>query len=191
MLQSFIIVLREGFESFLLVAVIFSYLRRSGQKQLTSAVYAAIGVAVAISAALGYLLFQMQNDPLVADHVAWLAHGSDEHLRWLYRNCLFTCNLHGNRVNRDRIDYTAKGPVLRHEKDFLFANDPWFRGLAIDYGPDGGVYVADWCDTGECHNAKEVDRTNGRIYKVTHSTPKPKRLAAWTASAEPCQWCSA
>src|SRR5215471_1141081 len=61
MLQSFIIVLREGFESFLLVAVIFSYLRRSGQKQLTSAVYAAIVVALGISAGLGYLLFQMQT----------------------------------------------------------------------------------------------------------------------------------
>jgi high-affinity iron transporter len=61
MLQSFIIVLREGFESFLLVAVIFSYLRRSGQKQLSSAVYAAIVVAVGLSAALGYLLFQMQT----------------------------------------------------------------------------------------------------------------------------------
>ena len=61
MLQSFIIVLREGFESFLLVAVIFSYLRRSGQRQLISAVYAAIAVAVGISAGLGYLLFQMQT----------------------------------------------------------------------------------------------------------------------------------
>jgi high-affinity iron transporter len=61
MLQSFIIVLREGFESFLLVAVIFSYLRRSGQKQLSSAVYAAIVAALAISGGLGYLLFQMQT----------------------------------------------------------------------------------------------------------------------------------
>jgi high-affinity iron transporter len=61
MLQSFIIVLREGFESFLLVAVIFSYLRRSGQKQLSSAVYAAIVAALGISGALGYLLFQMQT----------------------------------------------------------------------------------------------------------------------------------
>ena len=61
MLQSFIIVLREGFESFLLVAVIFSYLRRSGQKQLSSAVYAAIIAALGISSALGYLLFQMQT----------------------------------------------------------------------------------------------------------------------------------
>ena len=61
MLQSFIIVLREGFESFLLVAVIFSYLRRTGQRQLTSAVYLAIVAALGLSGALGYLLFQMQT----------------------------------------------------------------------------------------------------------------------------------
>src|SRR5499427_9804927 len=61
MVQSFIIVLREGFESFLLVAVIFSYLRRSGQTQLASAVYAAIVAALGLSAGLGYLLFQMQT----------------------------------------------------------------------------------------------------------------------------------
>jgi high-affinity iron transporter len=61
MLQSFIIILREGFESFLLVAVIFSYLRKSGQRQLTSAVYSAIAVALGISGGLGYLLFQMQT----------------------------------------------------------------------------------------------------------------------------------
>ncbi len=61
MLQSFIIILREGFESFLLVAVIFSYLRKSGQRQLAPAVYWAITVALAVSGALGYLLFQMQT----------------------------------------------------------------------------------------------------------------------------------
>ncbi len=56
MLNSFIIVLREGFESFLLVAVILSYLRKAGQKWLTSAVYAAIITGLSASAALGYLL---------------------------------------------------------------------------------------------------------------------------------------
>jgi len=60
-LQSFIIVLREGFESFLLVAVIFSYLRKSGRSQLTPAVYSAIAVGLGLSAALGYLLYQMQT----------------------------------------------------------------------------------------------------------------------------------
>lgn len=61
MLQSFIIILREGFESFLLVAVIFSYLRKSGRKQLSSAVYSGVGIALAISGGLGYLLFKMQT----------------------------------------------------------------------------------------------------------------------------------
>ena len=51
MLQSFIIILREGFESFLLVAVIFSYLRKSGRRQLASAVYSGIGVALIPQAA--------------------------------------------------------------------------------------------------------------------------------------------
>jgi high-affinity iron transporter len=61
MLQSFIIVLREGFESFLLVAVIVSYLRKSGQRQLFPAVYSAIGVALAITGGISYLLYQMQT----------------------------------------------------------------------------------------------------------------------------------
>ncbi len=56
MLNSFIIVLREGFESFLLVAVILTYLRKSGQKWLSPAVYVAIALGLAASAGLGYLL---------------------------------------------------------------------------------------------------------------------------------------
>ena len=56
MLNSFIIVLREGFESFLLVAVILSYLRKSDQRWLSPVVYIAITLALAVSAALGYLL---------------------------------------------------------------------------------------------------------------------------------------
>ena len=56
MFNSFIIVLREGFESFLLVAVILTYLHKAGQKWLTSAVYLAILLGLAISAGLGYVL---------------------------------------------------------------------------------------------------------------------------------------
>ena len=77
MLQSFIIILREGFESFLLVAVIFSYLRKSGQRQLAPAVYWAIAIALGISGGLGYLLFQMQtgNNELIERYLgATLSH---------------------------------------------------------------------------------------------------------------------
>ncbi len=56
MLNSFIIVMREGFESFLLVAVILAYLRKSEQKWLNSSVYVAIALALAASGGLAYLL---------------------------------------------------------------------------------------------------------------------------------------
>jgi putative heme-binding domain-containing protein len=96
-----------------------------------------------------------------------------------YRNGVFMCNLHGNRVNHDLLEPRGSGYVARHGKDFLFANDPWFRGLAVRYGPDGGVFVSDWCDTGECHNYVIADRSNGRIYKVTYGKPnhRPEDLA--------------
>ncbi len=54
----------------------------------------------------------------------------------------------------------------------MLANDEWFRGLVVKYGPDGGLYVSDWTDTGECHNYKQVDLKNGRIYKVVYGQPK-------------------
>ena len=88
-----------------------------------------------------------------------------------YRDHIFMCNLHGSRVNQDILERTGSGYVAHHGKDFLFANDPWFRGLALMYGPDGGVYVSDWCDTGECHNYEHITRTTGRIYKVTYGKP--------------------
>ena len=56
MLNSFIIVMREGFESFLLVAVILAYLKKSEQKWLNSSVYVAIVSALAASAGLAYVL---------------------------------------------------------------------------------------------------------------------------------------
>jgi putative membrane-bound dehydrogenase-like protein len=90
-----------------------------------------------------------------------------------YRNSAFMCNIHGNRVNRDPLERVGSGYVAHHGPDFLMAHDPWFRGLGIHSGPDGGVYVSDWCDTGECHNVDRVDRTNGRIYKIVYGTPKP------------------
>jgi high-affinity iron transporter len=65
MLNSFIIVLREGFESLLLVAVILSYLRKSGQRWLTTAVYLAIIAGLSASAGLGYMLRVGVDDSLL------------------------------------------------------------------------------------------------------------------------------
>ena len=65
MLNSFIIVMREGFESFLLVAVILAYLRKSEQKWLSSSVYLGIALALAASGGLAYLLNTGVDDATV------------------------------------------------------------------------------------------------------------------------------
>jgi high-affinity iron transporter len=65
MLNSFIILMREGFESFLLVAVILAYLRKSEQKWLNSSVYVAIALALAASGGLAYLLKAGVDDATV------------------------------------------------------------------------------------------------------------------------------
>ena len=39
-------------------------------------------------------------------------------------------------------------------------------------GPEGGVYVSDWVDLGECHDDDGVHRTSGRIYRVTYGSPE-------------------
>ena len=56
MLPAFVIVLREGFESFLIVAIIFAYLRRHTLKSLQQAVYWGIFVSILASALAGYAL---------------------------------------------------------------------------------------------------------------------------------------
>jgi putative membrane-bound dehydrogenase-like protein len=87
-----------------------------------------------------------------------------------YRNHILMCNLHGNRVNQDILERLGSGYVARHGRDFLMAHDTWFRGMALVCGPDGGVYVSDWHDTGECHNYDQVHPC-GRIFKVTYGQP--------------------
>ncbi len=56
MLQAFIIMMREGFESFLLVAVIITYLKKTKRNFLIPAAYWGIFLSILASLGLGYLL---------------------------------------------------------------------------------------------------------------------------------------
>ena len=44
--------------------------------------------------------------------------------------------------------------------------DPWFRGVEIINGRAGELFIADWSDTGECHENDGIHRTSGRIYRL-------------------------
>ncbi|HMJ89304.1 MAG TPA: hypothetical protein VK530_05785, partial [Candidatus Acidoferrum sp.] len=90
-----------------------------------------------------------------------------------YRNRVFMVNIHGNRVLYDELLRKGSGYLATHGSDFLMANDTWFRGVTVNYGPDGGVFVSDWNDVGECHDSDGSYRGSGRIYKITYGQPKP------------------
>jgi len=53
MLASFLIMLREGFEAALVIAILYSYLRRSGRAELLGPLWAGIGAAFVVVLALG------------------------------------------------------------------------------------------------------------------------------------------
>ena len=85
-----------------------------------------------------------------------------------YRGKLFTLNQHGRRANQEILKREGSGYVAQHGDDILLSKDIWFQGIDIATGPDGGVFIIDWSDTGECHEHTGVHRTSGRIFKVTH-----------------------
>jgi high-affinity iron transporter len=64
MLSSFVIVLREGFEAFLIVAIVLSYLRKSRRDSLIPFVHAAIAISLVASVAVGWFLYRGANTPL-------------------------------------------------------------------------------------------------------------------------------
>lgn len=96
----------------------------------------------------------------------WICQGNTWPDRFQGR--LFTINLHGRRVNTERLERAGSGYLGRHEPDLLRIGDPWFRGLDLVPGPGGRLYISDWSDTGECHESDGVHRSSGRLYELTH-----------------------
>lgn len=93
-----------------------------------------------------------------------------------YRNHVFMHNIHGKRINQDFLRRHGSGYVASHGPDLMRSADPWFMGVTLQYGPDGGVYSSDWSDTGECHSVKNTRRETGRIFKISYGQPRHEVL---------------
>ena len=88
-----------------------------------------------------------------------------------YRNQIFMHNVHGNRINECLLERSGSGYIGKRAPDTMIANDRWFRGINLKYGPDGSVYLIDWYDKNACHrtNPEIWDRTNGRVYNIAYA----------------------
>jgi len=94
MAQAFVITLREGLEAFLIIAISLAYLRKSGRTHLAAAVHWGIGIAIVLSAAGGYLLFNAANQEWLEGPLALVAAAS---VTWMVVHMWFA----GRRMKGD------------------------------------------------------------------------------------------
>ena len=94
-----------------------------------------------------------------------------------WRGTLLMDNIHGNRINSDRLRAEHASFNAGHGPDVLLSNDKFFRAIAFRAAPDGGVVFTDWYDRQACHRNEPAiwDRTNGRLYRLRYGAAK-----AWT-----------
>lgn len=102
-------------------------------------------------------------------HVGTMIYNGDN---WpaIYRDHLFTHNLHGHQINHQHMVRTGSGYETFHAGyDLLYSSAPDYIPVDLQTGPDGAVYVIDWTDTQHCHNPDDEkwDRSNGRIYRIS------------------------
>jgi putative membrane-bound dehydrogenase-like protein len=86
----------------------------------------------------------------------------------------FIGNIHDNAIHEEVL--TPVGATFKCEprRDFLRANDGWFRPVSTQTGPDGFLWVMDWCDKYPCYqnakaNPEGVDRERAGGFGVSRS----------------------
>jgi putative membrane-bound dehydrogenase-like protein len=93
------------------------------------------------------------------------------------RDTWFFIDIHMNKMRNEKMVRRGSGYAAKRNLDFIVSTDPWFRGLSPQYGPEGAIYLNDWYDKVPCYQQREqVDRSNGRLYRITYKDAKPVRV---------------
>ncbi|MBA3938218.1 MAG: hypothetical protein H0X38_12200, partial [Planctomycetes bacterium] len=96
---------------------------------------------------------------------------SAEHFPAEYRGNCFTCNVVTSRIVRDVIGFAGATPTAHEAADLVVSDDPWFRPVDLQLGPDGAIYVADFYNRIIGHYEVPLthpgrDHTHGRIWRI-------------------------
>ena len=90
-----------------------------------------------------------------------------------YQGQMLVGNVMTSRINRDRIEWRGSSSKGIEMPDFLTSEDPWFRPVDLQWGPDGALYIADFYNRIIGHYEVPLqhpgrDRERGRIWRVVH-----------------------
>ena len=103
-----------------------------------------------------------------------------------------------NMVEPDGVSYKAHREPGREQTEFIRSQNLWFRPIENRVGPDGALYVVDFCNQAVIHNdtrgpthgpanaAVRPDRDHyyGRIWKVQHKDAKSPAATAYRNKPE-------
>jgi putative membrane-bound dehydrogenase-like protein len=94
-----------------------------------------------------------------------------------YRGTIMMGNIHQSAINHDTLKPVGSSFLASTNRDFLVANDGWFRPVSTQVGPDGAFWVMDWYDKYPCYqnanaDPEGVDREHGRIWRVVYTGDK-------------------
>jgi putative membrane-bound dehydrogenase-like protein len=96
-------------------------------------------------------------------------------------------------VEPDGVTYQARREPGREQTEFIRSTNLWFRPIEVRVGPDGALYVVDFCNQAIIHNdtrgpthgpanaAVRPDRDHyyGRIWRVQHKNARPAPATAY------------
>ena len=117
-----------------------------------------------------------------------------------YRGHAFVCEpltsvVHHRRLDPDGPTYAARRVEPEKDREFLASTHPWFRPVNLTSGPDGALYLADFCRAWVEHPAfvpegsrHSVDLregfNHGRIWRIAPCGSKPAAPPPWPAGPD-------
>ena len=98
-----------------------------------------------------------------------------------WQNVHFVSNPITGAINT--VSYTIDDKGVHHfkrETDLVTCEDPMFRPVAVEFGPDGCLYIIDWYNRIISHNEVSTDhpsrdKVSGRIWRVRHDSQKNQK----------------
>ncbi len=92
----------------------------------------------------------------------------------------FVGNVVTSKVNHDHVTFTGSTPKANEQPDFLTSEDPWFRPVDLQLGPDNALYIADFYNKIIGHYEVPLDhpgrdKERGRIWRVVKTSGTSKR----------------